>query len=146
LTSKNNWLNECDGKVLKVVAPLVPYLPQDVNYKVIFMRRDLDEIVGSQSDMLERLGEDGGNINDEHLARIFGQQAHFAITLLTLHDNPVLRLAYDDVVENPAESAKNVATFLDSDLDISAMISAVDPGLSRQKLKLSTDRLVFVKV
>ena len=140
LTKKNNWLADCHGQVLKVVAPLVPYLPQDTNYKVIFMRRNINEITGSQSDMLERLGEKGANIDDEKLARVFGQQAYFAITLLTLHNNPVLRLAYDDVVEKPLESARKIADFLDPPMDIKAMAEAVDPRLSRQKRKKPVEK------
>jgi predicted AlkP superfamily phosphohydrolase/phosphomutase/tetratricopeptide (TPR) repeat protein len=140
LTSHNNWLAECDGQVLKVVAPLVPYLPQNVNYRVIFMRRPMNEVIGSQTDMLQRLGEAGGNIEDDKLARVFAQQAYFAITLLTLHQNPVLRLSYDDVVEDPERAARQIASFLDRDLDVPAMVAAVDPDLSRQKQKKMAEK------
>ena len=62
LSKKNKWLQHCDGQVVKVVAPLVQFLPQAIDYKVIYMRRPISEVIRSQSRMLERLGEEHENI------------------------------------------------------------------------------------
>ncbi len=62
LPRKNDWLPEANGKVVKVVSPLIPYLPQGVKYKVVIMERNLDEIVDSQQMMLKRLDTTGGEI------------------------------------------------------------------------------------
>lgn len=131
LATRNDWLGECDGQVLKVVAPLVPNLPQHARYKVIFMRRGMDAVLASQTDMLKRLGEAGADLAPAQLGAVFGQQALSAITLLTLHEHPVLRIAYDDIVADPAATAREVAAFLGGDLDIAAMAAAVDPALKR---------------
>ena len=53
LARTNTWIEECQGKVVKIVAPLIPYLPQKFRYKVIFMDREIEEIIESQSKMLE---------------------------------------------------------------------------------------------
>ena len=42
------WLREARGKVIKVVSSLLNYLPKNNNYKVVFMRRHLDEVLASQ--------------------------------------------------------------------------------------------------
>lgn len=127
----NNWLGQCDGKVLKVVAPLVPNLPQHARYKVIFMRRDMGAVLASQTDMLARLGEAGADLKPEQLGAVFRQQALAAINLLTLHGHAVLRVAYDEVVDDPAGTARKVAEFLGGGLDAAAMAAAVDPQLKR---------------
>lgn len=133
LAKNNKWLHDCDGQVVKVVSPLVQYLPQTVDYKVIYMRRPVNEVIRSQNKMLERLGEEAGNIADEQMAKVLRDQAHFAISLLTLHKNPVLRLSYAEVIADPIRSANQLNEFLGVDLDVSAMAAAVDPKLHREK-------------
>ena len=51
------WVGECRGKVIKVISFLLPHLPLNLHYKVIFMRRNLDEVIASQNKMIERRGE-----------------------------------------------------------------------------------------
>ena len=51
------WLADARGKAVKVVAPLLRYLPETNNYRVILMQRPLDEVVTSQNTMLARAGE-----------------------------------------------------------------------------------------
>ena len=133
LPYENTWLQDCDGQVLKVVAPLLPYLPQDSDYRVIFMDRDIGEVVGSQGKMLERLDKKGADLDEGRLAAVFSQQVQFASTLLSLHKVPTLRVDYGQVIADPAGAARLVAEFLDADLDANAMAEAVDPSLYRQR-------------
>ena len=51
-----SWIQESRGKVLKVISFLLKDLPEDNYYKVIFMRRNLEEIMASQNKMIDRLG------------------------------------------------------------------------------------------
>ncbi len=133
LAKRNTWVHDCDGQVVKVVAPLVQFLPQGIHYKVIYMRRPMAEVLRSQSRMLERLGEQSAEIDDQQMARVLRQQAHSAISLLTLHQNPVLRLAYTDVLADPVAAAASLNQFLGLELDETAMAHAVDPSLHREK-------------
>ena len=50
------WLPDAVGKVVKIVTGLIIYLPSDYKYKIIFMKRDLNEVLSSQKKMLGRLG------------------------------------------------------------------------------------------
>lgn len=131
---KNDWLEQCDGKVVKVVAPLIPYLPQNVKYRIIFMDRDSSEILESQEKMLERLDRVGGKLDNEQLAIVYNQQTQFAFNLMALHKVPSLRVDYSQVISDPVSIAEKVADFLESDLDASAMAGAVDPALYRQRV------------
>ena len=47
------FLDSLGGQVVKVVAPLLSSLPAHLEYRVIFMERDLDEVLASQRTMLE---------------------------------------------------------------------------------------------
>ena len=55
-----SWLRDCRGKVIKIISFLLKDLPDDNRYKVIFMRRNIQEVLASQAKMLERRGEGEG--------------------------------------------------------------------------------------
>ena len=135
LAADNNWVKDCRGKVIKVIAPLVPFLPQDERYRVVFMQRDIKEILSSQDRMLGRLGEQGADIEKEgqQLQEAFLQQVLLANRIVMSHGNPLLPIPYASAIENPEKVARQVAEFLGMELDISAMVAAVDPSLHREK-------------
>ena len=133
LAKKNKWLHDCDGQVVKVVSPLIQFLPQGVDYKVIYMRRPIPEIISSQSRMLGRLGESAADLEDQQMAQVMRSQTHSAISLLSLHENPLLRLAYADVIADPQATAAAINEFLGLQLDETAMAQVVDPSLHREK-------------
>ena len=133
LATDNNWVKECRGRVVKVVAPVVPYLPQEERYRVIFMDRDINEIVTSQTRMLGRLDKEGGDIEEERLREVFNQQAQFAARLVVSHGNALIRIGYANTVNDPEMVARKIAEFFGQDLDIAAMVAAVDPSLHREK-------------
>ena len=133
LMQVNDWLDEARGKALKVVAPLVPFLPQACRYRVILMMRDLGEIVTSQRGMLERLERAGADLDEAELSDAMGQQLVRAKALLAGHEIPLLLLSYSEVLADPVGAAGQVAAFLETDLDEAAMAGAVDPALRRQR-------------
>src|SRR5438876_8248915 len=55
-TSDKSWLKNYRGQVIKTISFLLPYLPLDLNYRVVFMRRDIEEVLRSQHKMLARSG------------------------------------------------------------------------------------------
>src|SRR5438270_5105425 len=50
-----SWLPQTRGKAFKMVSQLLYDLPASEQYLIIFMERDLDEMLLSQEKMLERL-------------------------------------------------------------------------------------------
>ena len=133
LARRNHWISDCAGKVLKVVAPLIPYLPQNAKYKVVFMERDLDEILSSQTVMLERMNKAKGDVESLSLANVYSRQSSFALSLLALFEYPVLRVNYRDVVGQSFDTAAQLAEFFETDFDVTAMAATVEPALYRQK-------------
>ena len=133
LAKHNTWISDCRGQVVKVVAPLISYLPQSEKYKVIFMQRDIKEILSSQTKMLQRLSKEGGDVDDDRMAMMLNQQTKLALGLLNVHGNETLEIPYGEVLEKPGEVAQAMADFLCKDLDIDAMAQVVDPSLYRER-------------
>ncbi|MGO9469165.1 MAG: hypothetical protein ACLQVF_33985 [Isosphaeraceae bacterium] len=52
-----SWLPATRGKAFKMVSQLLYELPPTEEYRVIFMERDLDEMLVSQEKMLARLNK-----------------------------------------------------------------------------------------
>ncbi len=51
------WLAEARGKGIKVISYLLKSLPPQFNYRVVFIRREIEEVLASQRKMLARRGE-----------------------------------------------------------------------------------------
>ena len=128
------WLPEARGKVVKIVTGLITYLPADYTYKVIFMQRDLTEILSSQKKMLGRLGKGDDNIPDDQMAKIY--QEHLKQVRAWLFKQPnmeVLYVNYNTMVANPLESLNKVNDLLGGDMDVSVMAAVVDRELYRER-------------
>jgi hypothetical protein len=134
LGKNQDVVGQAEGKVLKVISSLLPSLPKQFQYRVIFMCRPLEEVVSSQNRMLERLGKEVPPTPtaaviaafQEHLKKIkswLSQQPNFA----------VLYVDYPAVLQAPEEHARKICSFLGRDLDVSAMIGQIEQSLHREK-------------
>jgi hypothetical protein len=113
---------------------LLPYLPVDREYRVIFLQRDLAEVLASQRVMLEAQGRPGATLPDARLAEIFGRQLADVSRWLAQNPNfQVLPIQYRDVIEMPLAAAQPIATFLGGALDVHRMAAAVETNLYRQR-------------
>jgi hypothetical protein len=129
-----SWLTQAGGKVVKVVHMLLPSLPADREYRVIFMQRQLSEIVASQRAMLQQLGRPGAGLPDARLGEIFAQQLTEVFQWLASHPNfRILEVQHRKVIETPLGAAEEVAAFLGDELDVPRMVAAVEPSLYRQR-------------
>jgi hypothetical protein len=127
------WLAEAKGKAIKIVSFFLKYLPAENDYRVIFMRRDLTEILSSQRKMLERRGEKG-DTGDEQLYDLWRTHLQDVDHLLEGSSHiAALDVAYRDVIESSREQAQRIRDFLGMDLDVDAMVRAVDQSLYRNR-------------
>lgn len=128
-----SWLRDARGKAVKIVAYLLSYLPSDHNYRVLFMLRDLDEILASQRRMLERSGQPV-DTDDERMRELFtGHLLETSRILTRRAEFGTLYLRHDHVLSDPRREARRVAAFLGRPLDTEAMIQVVDPALHRSR-------------
>ena len=137
LRADNSWLPEAKGKVIKIISHLLSCLPPELNYKIIFMERDLDEVLASQRKMLVNQGQGEENLSDERLGQIFAQQLRQVRKMLADRQISTLFLGYKDVLEDPVEVSTQLQAFLGNNLDQQAMRDVVDHNLYRQRLKPS---------
>lgn len=133
LNSNNNWLRDCRGKVVKIVAPLIPYLPQELAYKIIFMERDMSEVLKSQTSMLQRLDKEGADLASERLGEVLMNQQMHAMNLLKYFRIPILTVNYAEAITSNGAIPKQLNDFLGLDLDTAKMAAVVDPKLYRER-------------
>ena len=134
LKHDHEWLKDAEGKAVKIISQLLRYLPADYSYKVVFMRREMDEILASQRKMLVRRGEATDRIADDRLAVLFRQHVERVEDWLDQQPNfDVIYVSYNRILEEPHTQARRVAEFLSRALDVGAMTDVVDPNLYRQR-------------
>jgi hypothetical protein len=129
------WLPEAEGKVVKIISALLLHLPDDHAYRVLFMRRHIDEILDSQRRMLVRRGEPTDSVEDGEMAAMFEKHLRKVYAWMDEQSN----LSYIDVDYNallkgdPVPMIRQINDFLGGDLDEKAMVSVIDPALYRQR-------------
>ena len=131
--TEKTWIRAARGKVVKVVSSLLNNLPESNTYQVIFMRRNLYEVLASQTKMLDRRGEASHTDDDDLLAMY---QAHLDKVVFQLRFRPnfdAIYIDYADVVSEPEVQARRIAEFLGGSLDPVVMASAVDGSLYRNR-------------
>lgn len=136
-----SWLNEAGGKAVKVIHLLLPHLPVDRDYRVIFMLRELQEVIVSQRVMLTQQGRPAATLTDATLAGVFEKQLATARQWLANHPNfRVLYVNYRDVIDHPLEVAGEINLFLTGNLLVADMVAAVEPALYRQRKSAPANR------
>jgi len=128
-----SWLDNVQGKVVKMVSMLLYELPSNRNYNVIFMKRGIDEILASQRTMLQRKGN-RSDINDEEMGKLFNRHLEEIENWLAGQINiRILYINYNDVIEDPRKIAQVINHFLNKALNIGKMVETVDGSLYRQR-------------
>ncbi len=130
------WLPEARGKVVKVISALLEYLPPEYSYKVIFMHRQMDEILASQKKMMAHRGTAaaGGGVDDAQLRAMFvGHKARVTAWLGSQPNIYLLEMDYNRLLVDPGAQSRRVNDFLGGGLDEAAMARAIDPGLYRNR-------------
>jgi len=154
LHRESDWISSARGKTVKIVAHLLRHLPDNFSYRIIFMERNINEVLLSQRTMLDRQHKDGATITDNRLRKTFSrqlQQIHdwldrqenidtFSRQLQQIHDwldrqenIDTLFVNYNRVLEDPGKTAEAVSDFLGRRLSTPDMSCVVDPTLYRQK-------------
>ena len=128
-----SWLRDTRGKGIKIISNLLRSLPGDNNYQVLLIRRDLDEILASQSKMLDRRSE-ASQTEDERMKELFEGDVWRARYLLKRQPQfDWMELHYRDVLADPESQARKMNNFLGLDLDVEKMATVVDPDLYRNR-------------
>lgn len=128
------WLPRAQGKAVKIISALLQHLPADYTYYVLFMRRNIEEILASQRKMLMNRGEDPDASDDEQMQHLYEKHLRQVEGRLAEQDNlHVLYISYNELIEDPVANCEQIASFLPHALDVEQMINIVDPSLYRQR-------------
>jgi hypothetical protein len=125
-----SWLPQMRGKAFKMVSQLLYDLPAGERYRIVFLERDLDEMLLSQEKMLQRLGRPA--VPREEMKRSFEIHLEKLHAWLRQQANiELLRVSYNDLVEEPERQAERVKSFLGGNADAGKMAGCVEPSLYR---------------
>ncbi len=129
-----SYVVEGRGKAVKVISFLIKELPDENDYRVIFMRRDLDEVLTSQNKMIQRLGTADGSADDEAMKEAYRNDIIRTRLLCKSRPNfEMIEIHYKATIEDPAGTSRKVNGFLGGGLDEAAMRAAVDGSLYRNR-------------
>jgi hypothetical protein len=137
-----SWVPQSRGKAVKLVSPLLYDLPVVERYRILFMQRDLDEVLDSQEKMLQRRNQ-AAVPRDQmkasfqlHLERLIGwlgQQRHMQL----------MPVVYHQLIAAPEQQLAKITHFLDRHLDHNAMLQTIDPTLYRNRNETEFGRSNF---
>ena len=119
-------LNEYSNRFIKITAYGLKYLPPGA-YRIIYMTRDIDEIMDSMEKMAGNVDRAGERPLFEKLNRAMVE------TMRQRKDIEYIIVKYNDVLADPMREIERVNDFLGGKLDTAAAIKAVDPKLYRNK-------------
>lgn len=147
LGSDNAWLEVARGTAVKIVSPLLRYLYLDkgLHYKVIFMLRNIDEILASQRKMANRSGHAENDVEDGMLKRNYSIHLEEVKKWLeNQNEIDVLYLNYADVVNDPRSTIEKVLDLLGIKTDALEIAKIADASLYRQRAESEHDQLPAV--
>jgi hypothetical protein len=129
-----DWLANANGKAVKVISALLEYLPSNYSYKIIFLERDIREILESQRKMLAHRNEKATGAEAEIELQI---QKHLSVMKPWLVRQPnieVLFVNYNMLMTKPEPLCEQITEFLDLPLNQTRMLAVPDKQLYRNRI------------
>ncbi len=129
-----SWIGDAKGKALKVISELLKELPPNSFFKLIFMDRDLEEVITSQNKMLIRRGEPFDPADNRKMMLLFEKHLRKVKNWIHQQSNfEVIFVDYKEVLEDPIGHAERIKDFLQRELDVKRMAGVVDKRLYRSR-------------
>ncbi|MCP4444394.1 MAG: sulfotransferase [Myxococcales bacterium] len=129
----SSWVEPARGKVVKVISQLLQDLPTSEHYKVVFMRRNLDEVLASQQKMLVNRDEQDNAVDDDMKSNFAGHVEEVEGWMRARENVDVLFVSYNRMQGESESQIARVAKFIDAGLDTDKMATVIDPALYRQR-------------
>ena len=134
LATDVSWLPLAKGKAVKIISHLLPYLPDHFQYKIIFMNRDLKEIIRSQNKMLDRFGKTKGELSEAQLAERYALHLHQIHQWLKQRPNITFAdISFNYLIESPEKEWPKVQSLLNLTVSSRQVLRVIEPELYRTK-------------
>ena len=105
-----DWLQDCKGMAVKVIAQLLEHLPATLSYRIILMERSLDEVLASQGHMLPN--NRPTDPKQTNLAKIFNAQLDKIQHGISRQPNmELLRVSHGHTIRHPEQTADAICKF-----------------------------------
>jgi hypothetical protein len=118
---------------------LLPRLPRSEHYHILFMERDLEDVIASQNAMLARQQRRGAQLDSIRLLETYRAQLDRVRTHLSCRPEVrLLSVSYAQLLTNAAAGVKRIAEFLGSPFDQDAAKLAIRPELRRHGRSANT--------
>ncbi len=114
-----------NGRAIKVTAYGLKFLPPG-DYRIIYMTRDIDEILTSMAKM-------SGDLSVLEEKEIFEKLNRQSVKMLKEKSIPHIIVKYNDVLKDARKEIERVNEFLGGVLDVDKAMNAVDPSLYRNR-------------
>jgi hypothetical protein len=129
-----SFLDNAYGKSIKIISNLLYDLPDDRKYKIIFMIRDMDEILASQKKMLQRRQVNTSDTQDQEMSAVFTKHITSMQEWLKKQKHmEVIYVHYNSMMREPYKNVQLIKRFLPHRLDIDKMVAVVDQTLYRNR-------------
>ena len=127
------WLDDAAGCSVKMIYSLLKHLPPERDYRVIFMRRNVDEILQSQKQMLQRKGIET-DVPDTTMKSLFERELRqFYEWIPSQSHLHLVNISYNDLLANPEATTAQINLHFHETLNVEAMIEIIDPNLYRNR-------------
>ena len=130
------WVAGALGKAVKVIAYQLQHLPPDHDYRVVFMRRRIAEVLASSGEF-KMLRTDSPLSAREQVMAYKTEYALYEAWLLRQAHMRAVFVSYNDLLEDAAGPVAEIRAFLDASpaapLQAERMIAAIDPALYRNR-------------
>ena len=128
-----DWLSDAGGKVVKVISALLEYLPPGYSYKVIFMEREISEILASQRKMLARRNKES-QVDDAEMEAQFRKHLSVVKPWLARQANmDVIYVSYNALMSAPEPLCRRVVEFTGLSLNLERMLLVPKGDLYRNR-------------
>jgi hypothetical protein len=130
IVKDNSFLKDARGKVVKIVAPLPMFMDKTLSYRVVFMRREIEEILRSQEKMLNK----DQSAEREKFTTIYNMHLQKTYQFFEGNNIPFLDMNYKNLIENPEIELTKLIDFLQLDVNWIDLAAIVKPDLYRNKI------------
>jgi len=127
------WLQNSGGKVIKVISSLLEYLPSEYSYKIIFMERELKEILTSQKKMLVNRNESSKLGDSEMELQFRNHLASVKAWLVRQVNIEILYVDFNSLISNPKPWCDRISDFIGVPVDINRMLYVPSEKLYRNR-------------
>lgn len=128
------WLASARGKAVKIISALLEHLPSNYSYKIIFLERDIQEILASQHKMLANRNEEMTATDAEVEVQIRKHLSVMKPWLIRQPNMEVLYINYNKLLTSPAVFCEQITEFLDLPLNQTRMLAVPDAHLYRNRM------------